>query len=228
MTPVTPGDRFVPWRNELPASWEVRPLKYNIAINPQVLLESTPGRYDFRYIDISSVTSTGRIEPSEPMTFDDAPTRARRIVRNGDTIISTVRTYLKAIAHIEQDDQDLICSTGFAVLRPGSSVWPKFLFYWVRSSMFVDEICARSVGVSYPAVNAWEIGNLPWPVLPIRTQRAIATYLDGALKKVDAMLEEAYALVAPATSDGGLISDYRDALITAAVTGKIDVGKEVA
>lgn len=139
----------MPWLDTLPSSWKVRPLKYGVAINPQVLLESTPGRYEFRYIDISAVTATGHIEPSEPMTFDDAPTRPRRVVRRGDTIISTVRTYLKAIAYIGQDDPDLICSTGFAVLRPTRVMWPKFLFYWVRSSLIVDEICARSVGVSY-------------------------------------------------------------------------------
>ncbi|MBN1459786.1 MAG: restriction endonuclease subunit S [Armatimonadetes bacterium] len=225
MRPLTPGDRFVPWLNELPSPWECQPIKYSVSINPEALPESTPARYEFRYIDISSVGSTGRVEPSEPMAFDDAPTRARRIVRAGDTIVSTVRTYLKAIAYIEDDDQDLICSTGFAVLRPRPSLWPKFLFYWVRSTLFVDEICARSVGVSYPAINAWEIGSLPCPVLPFAEQQAIAAYLDDAMQKVDAMLDEACNLVHPVTANGGLMAQYRDALIGAAVTGRIDVGE---
>lgn len=81
------------------------------------------------------------------------------------------------------------------------------------------------VEVSYPAINAVEIGNLPWPVtVPIAKQKAISEYLDAILMKVDAMLDEASVLVAPTASSGGLISEYRDALITAAVTGKIDVG----
>lgn len=227
-TALTPSDRYVPWIADLPDSWETKSLKYCVQINCEVLPESTYGHYEFKYIDISCVTSTGRINDPEPLFFDNAPSRARRVVRKGDTIISTVRTYLKAIAFIDSDSADLICSTGFAVLRPRPLLLPKFLFYWTRSSPFVDEICARSVGVSYPAINALEIGNLPIPVLAKDRQQRIISYLDQHLATVDSMMEKASSLITTASTNGGMITEYRDALITAVVTGRIDVGKEVS
>ena len=228
MKALTPSDRFVPWAQELPESWSLTPLKYCVGINNEVLPESTDGHYEFKYIDISTVTATGRINEPTPLTFDAAPSRARRVVRNGDTVVSTVRTYLKAIAFIEGDARDLICSTGFAVLRPCSFVWPKFLFYWARSAFFVDEVCARAVGVSYPAINALEIGCLPFPRIPLEQQKDVAVYLDASLARIDTMIERATSLTSSAMPNSGMILEYRDALITAAVTGKIDVRGEVA
>jgi len=64
------------------------------------------------------VTSIGEIDGIQRLNFKDAPSRARRILSKGDTIVSTVRTYLKAIAFIENVQSNLICSTGFAVLTP--------------------------------------------------------------------------------------------------------------
>lgn len=226
MKVLTPSDRYVPWIVDLPGSWETKPIKYCVQINSEVLPESTHRHNEFRYIDISCVTSRGRINEPEPLTFDIAPSRARRVVRLGDTIVSTVRTYLKAIAFIDSDSTDLICSTGFAVLRPLPLLLPKYLFYWTRSTNFVHEICARSVGVSYPAINALEIGSLPIPVLPKEKQQEIVSYLDRHLAAVDSMVEKASSLITPASTDGGMIAEYRDALTTAVVTGKIDVRKD--
>jgi type I restriction enzyme, S subunit len=54
-------------------------------------------------------------------------------LRKGDTIISTVRTYLKAIWYVAEDVHDLIASTGFAVLSPGKDVEPEYLSYVIQS-----------------------------------------------------------------------------------------------
>src|SRR5207302_731799 len=112
---------------------------------------------------ISTVSSDGAIGEPQTMRFADAPSRARRVVRAGDTIVATVRTYLEAIALIPQALDGQICSTGFAVLRSGRDIEPRFLAYWARSRPIVGEIVARSVGVSYPAINASELGHLRVP-----------------------------------------------------------------
>jgi type I restriction enzyme, S subunit len=64
----------------------------------------------------------GRIVEREQLTFGSAPSRARRIVRDGDVIVSTVRTYLRAIAPISDPDPGTVVSTGFAVVRPGDGL----------------------------------------------------------------------------------------------------------
>jgi len=147
----------------------------------------------------------------EPMKFADAPSRARRVLVNGDVLISTVRTYLRAITHIDKVNRNLICSTGFAVLSAGQKVIPRFLSYWVRSSYFVDEVVAISVGVSYPAINASDIGSLPFPVIELSEQRAIASFLDRETGRIDALIEKKERQIE-------LLGEKRAALISHAVT----------
>jgi type I restriction enzyme S subunit len=214
---------MVPWQQSLPKNSAAIPLKYLVSINPAALREDTPLDYEIRYIDISSVSSHGEVTDVTTMPFRDAPSRARRIVKLGDTIVSTVRTYLKAIAYVDGDDKALICSTGFAVLRPGPRIHPRFLFYWTRSNLFIDEICARSTGVSYPAINAHEIGSIPFPVLGLDVQKAISAFLDEKLSQLRPVFVALNQLVSSSDSAAGALVDYRDYLITAAVTGQIDV-----
>jgi len=185
---MSPGDRNVPWLSEVPKDWRFKPLKYLVKVNKKVLEEDTDPQLRFKYIDIGRVDSFGQVTEVEELDFADAPSRARRVVSSGDVLISTVRTYLRAITFCENVDDNLICSTGFAVLTPGPDIVPKYLFYWVRSSRFVDEIVSRSVGVSYPAVNAAEIGNLPFPLLTREKQNTLAAFLDRKTTGFDALI----------------------------------------
>ncbi len=122
-------DSGIEWIGEIPEHWILSKIKYVSLINNKTLSESTDDDYEIDYIDISSVTSIGEIDGIQRLNFKDAPSRARRILSKGDTIVSTVRIYLKAIAFIENVQSNLICSTGFAVLTPLSKVVPKYLFY---------------------------------------------------------------------------------------------------
>ena len=90
----------VEWLGDVPAHWEVKRLKYSASINDEVLPETTDPGLQMLYVDISSIDPIRGIVAVEDMLFEEAPSRARRIVRNGDTICSTVRTYLQAIAPI--------------------------------------------------------------------------------------------------------------------------------
>lgn len=186
--PVAPGDRSVPWRRVFPPTWILKPVKYTCSINRRALPETTDPDTEFRYLDISSVDSEGNWIASEPMRFSEAPSRARRVVAAGDVLVSTVRTYLRAIAHVDKVDDPLICSTGFAVLSANGAVDSKFLAYWARSVYFVDEVVARSVGVSYPAVNASDVGNIPCPLLALNEQRAIVRFLERETARIDALI----------------------------------------
>ena len=108
----------VEWLGEIPAHWEMKRLKYLATVNDEALSETTDPGTEITYVDIGNVDSVRGITGTEDLVFEDAPSRARRIVRRGDIIVSTVRTYLKAIARIESTDANLVVSTGFAVIRP--------------------------------------------------------------------------------------------------------------
>lgn len=208
-------------RSSLPGSprdGQFLPIKYVATLNRAVLPESTDPDTPFTYVDIGSVDRAGRIKSPVALTFGVAPTRARRRVAKGDTLVSTVRTYLKAIAHVEEEVDHLVASTGFAVVSPGAGVHARFLFYWMRSSAVVEEISARSVGVSYPAVNASEIGRLGFPRLPIETQKAAADSLDRQTAAIDLMKREHARGIE-------LLREYRQTLISHAVTGRLPVSE---
>lgn len=198
----------------IPPGWQVRRLKFASTINDEALPESTPPDLGISYVDIGDVTSEGQITGATEYRFEQAPSRARRKVRDGDVIVSTVRTYLRAIAPVHDPESNLIVSTGFAVVRP-TILDTSFAAYALRAQNFVDLVVAASTGVSYPAINASTLGELPVLVPPLATQRAIAAFLDHETAKIDALIEKKRRLL-------DLLDEKRSALITRAVTRGLD------
>ncbi len=203
-------DPGVEWLGEVPGHWDVGRLKYVTSINDDALSDSEEPLRPMSYVDISSVDSTRGITHIEEMVFEDAPSRARRLVRDGDTIVSTVRTYLRAIAPITDPPPTMVVSTGFAVIRP-RDLDPSFSAWALRGHGFIEEVVARSVGVSYPAINASEIGNIPIAVPPLDEQRDIAAFLDRETERIDSLIAKKLLLIER-------LQEYRTALITRTVT----------
>lgn len=133
----------------IPKHWSAIPLKFLCTSNDQVISESAEQDYEIEYVDIGSVNSSQGITKTETMLLSKAPSRARRLVKDGDVIISTVRTYLEAISPIINPPENMVVSTGFAVIRPSLGLNHYFAAYCLRASGFIKEVVARSVGVSY-------------------------------------------------------------------------------
>lgn len=194
-----------------PVGWSSKRLKYLATYNDEVLAENTDEDQELDYVEISGVSLSRGIEQIERMTFGQAPSRARRKVRSGDVLISTVRTYLRAIAKVNEASPDLIASTGFCVVRPNHEVDSGFIGWAAKSEPFVSEVVARSVGVSYPAINASELVTIEIPLPPLDTQRRIARFLDEKTTRIDGLIEKKHALL-------NRLAEKRQALITRAVT----------
>ncbi len=193
-----------------------RKLKYLATINDEALGEDTDADFEMQYVDISNVDSLGKIGELATYRFEEAPSRARRRVRDGDVIISTVRTYLQAIAQITIPPENLIASTGFAVVRPRPGEFDaRYCKYALREPAFLAEVEKRSVGVSYPAINASDLASIPVPVHSLAQQRAIADYLDRETARIDTLIAAKEKLL-------GLLAEKRRALITRAVTRGLD------
>ena len=205
----------VPWLGHVPEHWEVKALKYVASCNDESVSETTPPDFELQYVDISSVDSIRGITAYECLTFENAPSRARRIARNGDTIVSTVRTYLKAITPIVDPPPNLVVSTGFAVIRPKNEVFSGYLSYLLRCEGFVSEIMAYSVGISYPAINPSDLMRLRVSIPPLEEQRAIASFLDRKTAQIDELIAKKEALLKK-------LDEKRTALITQAVTKGVD------
>ncbi|MBL7766513.1 MAG: restriction endonuclease subunit S [Chitinophagaceae bacterium] len=195
-------------------NWIWLRLKDIVTVNDEALTEKTEDDFLIRYIDIGNVNSYGDIAEIQEYEFKDAPSRARRIVRKGDVIISTVRTYLKAITLIESDEDNLIASTGFAVLRPKENVLSEYLNFALRAEYFISSVIQNSYGVSYPAINSSTLSSLKI-VIPKSTseQQEIINKIKSETATID-------TAIAKAEREIELIREYKEAMIAEAVMGK--------
>lgn len=206
----------IEWIDKIPANWRVARIKDLFTANDEALSQKTDPNYQFDYVDISSVDKYLGITKQETLTFEKAPSRARRIVRAGDIIIGAVRTYLEAIAQIDNDNSRLIVSTGFVVLRPKNKVDTDYYIYALRSGAFMASVVANSEGVSYPAINADKLMALYIPVPPPGERLAIAKRCEIEMKQMDKLKVKIKAQIE-------LLKERRISLISNVVTGKVKV-----
>ena len=198
----------------LPLGWHSVPAKHAVSLNPEVLPETTLEETALSYVDIAALEggdAAASLSPKE-LTFGTAPSRARRVLRAGDTILSTVRTYLKAVANFPEASDGLVASTGFAVFRPNGRLHPRFAYWAALSEPFIENVVAHSEGVSYPAINPSVLGSLHMPMPPRLDQERIANFLDVQTARIDALIAEKERLAER-------LDEYCLSAITSALSG---------
>lgn len=204
-------------KDEIPQEWLTKPLKHCAKINRASLPETTDEDYEFNYIEIGAVSTGILVEQPTRIRYGTAPSRARRIVQKGDTIISTVRTYLKAVYFISEDMPDLVASTGFAVLSPKDFIEPEFLSYAVQSNYFVDCVTANSVGVAYPAIAETKLAAFKIVAPPsLEEQKEIVAEIKKETFELDKGIDRSRKQIE-------LIREYHRRLVSDVVTGKLDI-----
>lgn len=209
-------DSGVEWIGQVPEHWEVKKLKFVSKINQHTLPENTNGSLSIKYVDIGSVSFENGIEKVENFSFKNSPSRARRLANRGDIVVSTVRTYLKAITMVKEEHQDCIFSTGFAVITSNECLEDNFFELYAKSDAFTEQVSVFSKGMSYPAINSTDLSNLWITVPPISEQQKIADYLETQVSKIN----QAIALK---TAHIEKLKEYKSVLINDVVTGKVRV-----
>jgi type I restriction enzyme S subunit len=138
------------------------------------------------YIDISSV-GEGLIQtPPQLLALADAPSRAKRLIKSGDTVLSTVRPNRRSMFFADHPGSNWVVSTGFAVLRPQvHMIAPRFLYACVFSQSFTKYLISREKGAAYPTVSPEDIGNAVIPLPPLKEQQAIAHILGTLDDKIE-------------------------------------------
>ena len=210
-------DSGVAWLGEIPKHWEVKRLKYFVSTNNETLSNNVDKNYELDYIDIGSVGFGYLKLAPEHYKFSSAPSRARRVVHTNDTIVSTVRTYLKSMCFIDEHLDGFIASTGFSVLTPNRKVLPQILSYSLCSDYFVNEVDTRSKGISYPAITDIDLISIKI-ALPntIREQENIHKYITVITSKIDQIISKSQAEI-------NIVLEYKTRLISDVVTGQVDV-----
>lgn len=156
---------------------------------------------EFRYIDLSSINKelkTIDYNDVKEISATDAPSRARQLVIKNDILVSTVRPNLNGVALILENKELDTASTGYSVLRCSDKIYPKYLFFFVQSRMFISEMIKNATGANYPAVSDKIVKICKIPLPSLETQKRIAQILDdaAALRDTTAQLLKEYDLLA--------------------------------
>ncbi len=170
----------------IPKEWEVVRLGDVVEVNPESInpIKEAPEK-EFYYIEIDSILG-GKIKSVKKIIGKNAPSRARRVVRENDVIMSTVRPYLKAFATVPKKYNEQICSTGFAVLRCRRElIIPNYLLYNLFMDRTIEQCNRLMVGGQYPALNQSHVEQLKIPLSPLPEQRKIAEILSTIDRKLE-------------------------------------------
>ncbi len=179
-----------------PLSFEVERPPFKLPPNWEWALLSDVGHewgqkkpdVDFTYIDVGAIDNergivtdkTKRLKPNE------APSRARKIVKEGTVIYSTVRPYLLNIAIVEKDySPEPIASTAFAVIHPFRGISGKYLFYYLRSRTFIEFVEEQMQGVAYPAIKDEKLFSALVSIPPAEEQKRIVAKVKELMRLCD-------------------------------------------
>lgn len=140
------------------------------------------------YIDISSVNA-GFFDAPRKIKLSEAPSRAKRLLKDGDTVISSVRPYLKAYFYFKATNPYTVASTGFAILSP-KKIDPRFLYYVTTNDNYIQFLTNNCTGSAYPAFNP-EVIEKSIVYIPdnIAEQLRIAEILSSLDDKIELNLE---------------------------------------
>lgn len=214
-------DSGIEWLGTISQHWEIRRLKWLCAVElsnaDKNLVEGEASVLLCNYLD---VYRNDRITPG--MDFMSATATDEQIkrlsIRRGDVLItkdSEDPTDIGVPAYVPDTLDGVLCGYHLAILRP-RRLCGLYLNYVLKSHYIRSQFAAQANGLTRYALGKYGIRNACVPLPPGPEQRAIAAFLDRETAKID-------TLVAKANRSIELLKEHRAALISAAVTGKIDV-----
>ena len=163
---------------EIPEEWNIKKFKNMAKINPKKINKEYPNQ-NILYVNIGSIDRF-QIVDYDVFTLANRPSRAQRIIERNDVIVSTVRPYLKAFSKVKKDNPNMVCSTGFTVLRTKNKEDGELIFQFIQSKLFEMHMMREMEGLAYPAVTSKVVANslIPYPIEKDERQK-IASNLSG-------------------------------------------------
>ena len=152
-----------------------------------------PNKYNkeyFKYIDISNVNNNTGVFEYQLVNINEAPSRARKKVSKNDIIISTVRPNRNAVAIINIEDDELVVSTGFAVIECKKNIDSYYLFAVLKTSNSIGQLVRKTSGGLYPAVSEQDVMEIEIPIPSPEIQK----YIGDKVRKAEELREEAKTL----------------------------------
>lgn len=200
----------------LPGEWSMTTLETYAHLNPESWnARSAPA--SVQYVDLSN-TKWGDIESIAPFSWSEAPSRARRVARRGDTLVGTVRPGNGSYAYVGTDG--LTASTGFAQLRPKAAHLANLVYIAATNRDNIQRLSLLADGGAYPAVNPSVVFETSIPMIPADLTVAFAKFASP----IRAMIEQRKA-------ENRTLAETRDYLLPRLMSGAVrmdDIAATVA
>ena len=219
-------DSGIEWLREIPEHWKIVPLKFLVRVVSKGTTPTTMGM-DFvdsgiRFIKAENITSNG--VANEPAIYIDEMTNQalqRSILRRNDVLMVIAGATTGKVAVVEKDNLPANTNQAVAFIRLSDESIAHFLYYWLSGTCIQALIKLNAVQSAQPNLSMEDIKNFFVPLPHIEEIKAIESYANKAWSECDVMIRKAKASI-------NYLQEYRTALISAVVTGKIDVREEVA
>ena len=204
-------DRLVPsGLGEIPEGWEVKTLGDFSNLNPESW-SGTNNPKDIEYVDLAN-TKWGVLESTQRFQWKDAPTRAKRILRTGDTIVGTVRPGNGSYSYIGQDG--LTGSTGFAVLRPLRQQFRELTYLAATALSNIERLSHRADGAAYPAIRPEVVGD---------AELAVPAVESDVFSRFSMITGHVFGKMELAKTESRTLAAQRDALLPKLVSSELRV-----
>ena len=211
-------DSGVEWLGETPAHWDVKKLKH-LTPGVTVGIVVTPSKY---YVDEgipclrSLNVSRGSIDMENLVFISENSNELHRKSKifAGDVVI--VRTGQAGTAAVVPNELDGANCIDLLIVRHSEEVLSQFMYYYLNSRAAISQAAELSVGAIQAHYNTSTVAQLVVPKIPPDEQSRIVTHLDEATGEIDGLIVRICQAI-------DHLREFRTALISAAVTGKIDV-----
>jgi len=203
-------DSGIPWLGEIPAHWKIERTRWLFRERDE---RSESGEEEL--LTVSHLTGVTPRSEKDVNMFEAETTEGYKICLAGDLVINTLWAWMGAMGISRVKG---IVSPAYNVYEPGSRLDPNFVDALVRVPTFTQEVIRYSKGVWSSRLRLYPEGffEVFFPVPPINEQRAIVAHIATETAKLDAMRSATERTIL-------LLKERRAALITAAVTGQIEV-----
>ena len=203
-------DSGIEWIGKIPEHWEVTKIKYLSNIRN---VKASDSDNDKTYIGLESIESkTGKLLMNNN-DEQQAVGETANIFRKGDVLFGKLRPYLAKCIVADFNGR---CTSELLVLRTTSNMLPEYLYLFMLSPIFIDVVNSSTYGAKMPRASWNFIGNLKIPSPNIKEQEEIVEYLIKLINNMDDLISDISTQIQK-------LKEYRQSLISEAVTGKIDV-----
>lgn len=198
-------------RRDIPEGWEEGAIANFCVLNSKSWATNEYPE-TIKYVDLANAKN-GRIDQTVTYRKEDAPSRAQRVLRAGDTIVGTVRPENCSFAWVPDSDKALTGSTGFAVLTPKKPTYREFNYIGLTSKLNIKRLSVIASGAAYPAVNPEFVAALQIPSPP-----------DPLLGEFHAATAASFDLIEKNESQNRDLAELRDWLLPMLMNGQVTVG----